>query len=121
MASPTRPPSPTDFTLHVEGVGSFVFGYRKMPDELKIAAEFSRICEGVDKPNEFLQLVGNWIATLRVLTVRGPEGWDLDELDPLSDEDYAKLAKVYSALRAKEDSFRSGKKQAGEGKGEAVG
>ena len=120
MSRQPRDPSPTDFTITVDGVGPFTFARRLMRDELSIAAEFSRICEGVETPNEFLLTVGSWMATLRVLTVHAPDGWDLDAMDPLDNETYARLFKVYSALRAKEGSFRR-KSAAGKGDGAGVG
>lgn len=115
-----RSASSTDFLVPVEGVGDFVFGRRKMADHLKINVEYARITEGVT-PTPWLDTVASWIATLRVLAVRLPEGFDLDELDPLDEETYAKLLKINSALRAKEDSFRGKPQAAGEGSGQAPG
>lgn len=94
-----------DFIVSVPDVGSFTFGRRTMADEIKIQVEYARLIEGVE-PTEWLNLVGGWMAALRVMTVRAPEGWDLDELDPLDDATYAKLAAVHSALTEKERSFR---------------
>lgn len=83
-----------------------------MRSELAIAAEFSRLSEGIAMPSAFLETVGGWIATLKVLTLVAPDGWVLDELDPLDDENYARLMKVHGALRAREDEFR-GKSKSG--------
>lgn len=116
----SRQPSATDFTVSVEGIGAFTFAKRTMRDELRIAAEFSRVCEGVEEPNEFLRTVGSWISTLRVLTVSAPAGWDLDEMDPLDEDTYANLFKVHFALREKEGSFRR-KGKTGQGAGPEVG
>lgn len=113
-----RLPKETDFTVQVEGVGTFTFGRRTMGDEIKIQVEYARIIDGV-VPTEWLQLVAGWISTLRVLTVRGPEGWDIDALDPLDAESYAKLRDVHSALVAKEQSFRG--KHEGHSKGTSEG
>jgi hypothetical protein len=101
-------PGTQEFDVHVEGVGAFTFARRNMRRELAIAAEFSRLTEGVDKPSAFLDTVAGWISTLKVLTLHGPDGWDLDELDPLDDENYACMLKVHAALREKEGSFRRG-------------
>lgn len=100
-----RRPQPTDFVVPVEGVGNFTFGKRTMADEIKIQVEYARIIEGVE-PTEWLSRVGGWISTLKVLTVRAPDGWDIDEMDPLDDEVYANIALVFLALRSREDSFR---------------
>jgi len=113
----SRLPAATDFHVPIEGIGTFSFAKRTMRDELKIAAEFSRLTEGVDAPTPFLATVAGWISQLRVLTVSAPEGWDLDSLDPLDSDSYSKLLTVHGALREKEGSFRRGKNASGEGDG----
>lgn len=100
-----RRPQTTDFTVPVEGVGTFTFGKRTMADEIKIQVEYARIIEGVE-PTEWLARVGGWISTLKVLTVRAPDGWDIDEMDPLDEKVYENMMLVYLALRSREDSFR---------------
>lgn len=101
-------PGAKEFDLHVDGIGAFTFARRNMRAELAIAAEFSRLTEGVETPSAFLETIAGWISTLKVLTLKAPDGWLLDELDPLDDENYALLMKVHAALRAKEGSFRRG-------------
>lgn len=96
----------TDFSVDVEGVGTFIFGRRTMRDEIKIQVEYARLTEGV-QPTTWLDLVAGWMSALRILTVQAPDGWDLDALDPLDEASYAKLAKVHRALTDKEGSFRS--------------
>ena len=111
-----RQPKNTDFELHVEGLGRFVFGRRTMGDELAIQREYSNIIQGVT-PSDWLTTMAGWLSVLRVLTVRAPEGWNPDEMDPLDEATYANLFKVYTALRDKEGSFRPGQKVAPEGNG----
>lgn len=106
----------SDFTVTVEGVGAFTFGRRKMKDELAIQREFADIIGGV-QPTPWLEAVGGWISALKVLTVRAPAGWDLEEMDPLDEATYSKLNRVYQALREKEGSFRSGQAAAGPASG----
>lgn len=101
--------SPTDFFVDVGGIGNFSFGQRKLRDELRIAAEYSRLTEGVETPTEWLAIVAGWISALTVLTVSAPDGWNLDDMDPLDQETYDKLHTVHAALRSKENSFRKGK------------
>ncbi len=96
-----------DFTITVDGIGVFRFGRRTMRDEIRIQVEYARMIEGVE-PTAWLSAVCGWLATLRVLSVDVPEGWDLDALDPLDDGVYARLLKVYTALAEKERSFRPG-------------
>lgn len=110
----------TDFDVDVEGVGVFRFGKRTMRDEIKVQVEYARMIEGVE-PTEWLALVAGWMSSLKVLTVRAPDGWDIDDLDPLDDETYARLMKVHAALTAKERSFRSGTGKAVEAQGQVTG
>lgn len=112
---PRKPNPATDFNVTVEGVGHFTFGRRTMADEFAIQRKFADLAGGADH-TEWLSIVGGWVSALTVLTVRAPEGWDIDEMDPLDQDVYANLKKVYDALRDKEDSFR-GKR----GKGSEAG
>jgi hypothetical protein len=102
----SRSASDTDYHLDVDDVGHFVFARRMMRDEMRIAAEFSRLTEGVDTPTTYLAQMCTWMATLKVLLVEGPTGWDVDTLDPLEQDSYDKILLVYGALRAKEEDFR---------------
>lgn len=110
---PPRKPGPRDFTVPVEGLGDFVFGYRKMADHIAIEVEFARLTQGV-QPTPWLLAFGEWMSTLRILMVKAPNGFDLDELDPLDDGVFDQLRAIFRALREKEDSFRQGRKKAGE-------
>ena len=101
-----RKPQPTDFPVDVPDVGRFTFAKRRMDDEFAIQVAYARRIDGIQFPTDWLELVGTWLATLSVLTVRGPEGWNLEEMDPLDPDTYAKLKKVYDSLREKEQSFR---------------
>lgn len=115
-----RPAGKNDFPLDVEGVGMFVFGRRTLADEIKINVEYSRLTEAVE-PTRWLDQVATWLATLKVMTVRTPETFVIDDLDPLDDETYAKLLKVHMMLVAKERSFRLKPDQAGEAGGAGAG
>ena len=115
-----RPANKTDFTVDVEGVGRFVFGKREMADEIKIHVEYSRLTEAVT-PTPWLDQVATWMSTLRVMTVRFPGGFDIDELDPLEDDTYQKLMKAHAAFLAKERSFRLNKGAAVEAGGASEG
>ena len=115
-----RKPQETDFSVPVEGIGNFTFGRRTMADEIKIQVEFARIIDGVE-PTAWLNTVGGWLSTLRVMTVRAPADWDIEGLDPTDDETYAKLGRVYDALIQKERSFRRKPEPVGEGSGASAG
>lgn len=107
---------PTDFTIPVDGVGVFTFGKRTMRDEIAIQVAYARYIDGVE-PTAWLQAVCGWLSSLSVLTVRAPDGWDLDELDPLDDDSYRRLKLVHDALSEKELSFRRGPGTGSEARG----
>jgi len=111
-----RAAKPTDFRVPVEGVGEFVFAKRTMADEIKVQVEFARMIDGVE-PTQWLQVVCGALADLRVLTVKAPDGWDIDDLEPADEEVYAKLVKSHEALREKERSFRRPKGEVDQGGG----
>lgn len=104
-----RPAAATDFFVVVDGVGNFSFAKRKLADEMRITAEYSRLTEGVETPTVWLELVAGWISALKILMVSAPDGWDIDEMDPLDQDTYTTLGKVHQALRDKETSFRQNK------------
>lgn len=120
-----RNPSRNDYEVPVEGIGNFTFARRAIGDELKIQAEYARINDGVSQPTPWLYSLATWFSALRVLMVKAPDGWSLEELDPLEDESYAKIKQVYEAMREKEDSFRrkpgAGSKAPGQGDGKDGG
>lgn len=102
-----RIPAPTDFSINVPDVGNFVFGKRKMRDDIDAHVEFARIIDGVT-PTQWLNVVAGAVSDLKVLTVSAPRGWDLDEMELSDDEVYDRLLKVHTALRNRERSFRKG-------------
>lgn len=108
-----RAGSKSDYKVNVEGVGVFTFAKRTMKDEIKIQVEYARLIDGTE-PTEWLQSVCGWLANFKVLMVSAPEDWDLEEMDPLDNESYTRMALVYGALREKERSFRSVSQQVSE-------
>lgn len=97
--------SKDDFFEDVEGVGRFRFRQRKMADEMEIQRLYADYIGGVI-PTQWLALLAEYQSALRVLTVAGPDDWDLDTLDPLEPETYNKLRRVFIALRECEERFR---------------
>lgn len=94
------------FEIHVPGVGTFECQRRNMRDELRIEAEYSRLTEGIETPTDALETSARMISAIKVLVTSAPEGWDIDEMDPFDQDTYAKIVKVYLAIREKENSFR---------------
>lgn len=116
-----RTPKQTDFYVDVEGVGRFRFARRTLMLEAEVQREYAMIAGGVD-PTAWLMTLGEYISTLRVLIVEGPEDWDMDNMDGLDDDTYEKISKVFHALREREETFRrrhgAKGKAPGEGNGE---
>lgn len=94
------------FIVHVDDVGTFKFKPRSMRTEIAINVEYSRLTEGVDTPTAWLDIVASAMATLKVMTLDAPAGWDILNMDPLDEVSYERIVKVHAALRAKEESFR---------------
>lgn len=115
----TRISKPTDYTVTADGIGTFTFGRRNnMRDELDVQREYSSILRGVT-PTVWFDTLANWFAIFRVMTVHAPDGWDLEAFDPMADDTYAKLQRVYDAMSEKESSFRSDNAAPSQGGGAA--
>ncbi len=110
-----------NYFIEVPGVGRFEIAPRRMGTHCEILAEYSSLTKGVETPTHYLQWYGSMVATLKVMIVSGPNGWDMDDMDPLDPETTETLAKVFNALRAKEDSFRAKRKQPGTESGTGTG
>ena len=118
-----RKPSGTDFhvdadyevresgkVVRTEPLGRFTFGRRTMRDMFLIRSEYNRLTNGNYTEDGVPVDIGAWaVATLSVLMVATPDSFDLDKIDPLTDDSWEdKTAGVYTALRAKELHFRTG-------------
>lgn len=117
-----RKPSHNDYTVPVEGLGTFTFARRTLGDEIAIQVERSRILDGVQHPTDVLWNMAVWLSTIRVLMVSAPGAWNPDDLDPLDPKTFDEISRVFIAMRTKEDSFRrkhgAGSEGAGSGDGE---
>lgn len=111
------PNATTDFVAPVDGVGTFTFAKKSFRDQVAIEVEYARLTEGVETVTNFLYNIATAMATLTVLTVTAPDGWDINALDPEDDESYMKLMKVWGALRDKQSAFRKAAKPGSEGAG----
>ncbi|ECB1886238.1 hypothetical protein IAJ44_004294 [Salmonella enterica] len=105
---------PTDFFENIDGIGRFRFARRKMADELQIQRLYAEYAGGVE-PTVWLATLAEYLSTLRVLIVEAPESWDLDSMDPLDDDTYKKISRVFVALREREETFRAGAGNNGKG------
>jgi len=99
---------PTDFYVDTPDIGRFNFARRQIGDVFKIRGRYNQLTEGFyDAEGRMADLVALAYVTIQTLLVSGPEGFDIDALDPLLDDDFdSKLLVIWRALRDKELSFR---------------
>ncbi|WP_429565670.1 hypothetical protein [Paraburkholderia sp. MM6662-R1] len=92
----------------MDGLGRFCFARRSIGDVYKIRGRYNQVTGGFyDEEGRMADLSALGYVTIQTLLVEAPDGFDLDSLDPLVDDDYdQKIVSVFAALREKELSFR---------------
>lgn len=95
------------FPVEVDGIGAFTFAKRTMRHQFQIEGEASRVLGGPCE-DEALRSGAMSFATLLVLTVESPPGWDIEGFDPLDPAETAKIFEVARRLREVEATFRPG-------------
>jgi hypothetical protein len=95
------------YPLSVEKIGDFRFRKRKVPDQIRIQADAVRLMGGVSDDPDLTDFAMAW-STLKTLAVAMPEGFDMDEMDPLDSADTDRVWAVWRALRVEEAKFRKG-------------
>jgi hypothetical protein len=99
----------SDFTLDVEGVGKWRFARRNLGDAIRIKQRCVEIAGIAGQIDAELSWWANTVATVEVLMVASPPGWegDLQEIDMFGGDDkIGQLIKVWEALLEKENTFR---------------
>lgn len=115
-----RQPKANDYYFDVPDVGRFRAARRTMTIEVEIQREYASMAGGVE-PTAWLMTLAEYLSTLRVLIVDAPESWDMENMDPLDDETYQTLGRVFAALREREETFRRKPRAPGEENGAANG
>lgn len=96
------------YALHVEGVGDFQCSRRTNRVQMALLAEVARLTAGLDIIPGWLRDYTESYALLKVLVLRGPDGWALDDMDASDPATYETMLKVVRAITAKEVAFRQG-------------
>jgi hypothetical protein len=111
----SRAPHAADFFVDVGQLGRFNFARRQIGDVFKIRGRYNQLTEGFyDAEGRMADLVALAYVTIQTLLVSGPDGFDIDTLDPLIDDEFdTKLLSIWRALRDKELSFRPKPQEAG--------
>lgn len=115
-----RQPKANDYYIDVNGIGRFRCARRSLSIEVEVQREYASMAGGV-APTAWLMTLAEYLSTLRVLIVDAPEGWDMENMDPLDDETYQKLGRVFAALREREETFRGKPRTAGQAESPANG
>ena len=97
------------FPVSVDGVGDFVFKRRSLDAQFKIEAAAVRFLGG-ETASDSLYRMAMSFATVSHLAVTVPDGWNIDEIDPLDNEQLDRVHLVFRRLRAAEETFRAGAK-----------
>ena len=92
--------------VSVEGIGEFTFRKRTWYDQMALEGAAERITGGPVQ-SEGLQYFATAAATLKVLMVSAPPGFDLNDLDPLDPASYLQVQSVFKEFRAAEARFRA--------------
>ena len=101
---------PPTHEITVDGVGRFVFARRTMRNSMAILAKASDLRHGVpaDALDAETAAVIDALATLPVLTLEAPGGWNPEAADPFDPSSYSDIFRVWEALRTAEETFRKG-------------
>lgn len=104
----SRQPTSTDFPVDVPSIGRFMFARKSKLDIYKIRGNYNHLTNGnYDGDGNFADVGAFAFISIEQLLVSAPVGFDLDEMDPILDEDFEeKILMVWKALRDKELSFR---------------
>lgn len=109
---------PRTYLVDVEGVGTFTFRRRTIGDLARIPNQAILILGGIPQ-HAWLLDQATMLAELEVLTVKSPDGWDMDDLDPVDEHDVARVRLVHGRLIEEEERFR-GRSRADRGEDRAA-
>ncbi|WP_295455304.1 hypothetical protein [uncultured Thiodictyon sp.] len=94
------------FMVPVDAVGVFECRRRTMRVAVAITAEYNRLTEGAESIGGEFAGICNFLAYLKAMVVRGPDGWDPYAIDPDDEAAVAALQDVYAAIKTAEGRFR---------------
>lgn len=100
-------PSEKTFSADVENIGSFTFKYPRVMDELAIDAKAADLLDGNKNPSVYANNIAYEMATLSFVTVKAPEGWNLEKI-----YNYKELDAVYQVYLQRVLQFRGENKKA---------
>lgn len=92
-------------TVDVDGVGQFEFHHRTLTLQVGVEAILNRMLDG-PVSDEKLLYVARAISTVKKLAIKWPEGFDLEAIDPIDENEVGSVLKAYGGLLEAEANFR---------------
>jgi len=113
----------TDFSILLDGIGTFTFNRKSYGAQIKIDAVRARILGAnydIEKVDATLNMHASLVGLYSALVVSCPPGWEnIEQVDMTEEPDLDnKILELYMELRARLDSFRVKK---GPGSGNSAG
>lgn len=96
------------YTFDVDGIGTFVFRRRTMAHRYSITAAALKIMGTGEVTNLGLLAETEKMAEVQLLCVSAPEGWNVEDMDPLDPEEMRQFGIVHARFREAEETFRRG-------------
>jgi len=94
------------YVVEIDNVGTFEISRFTFGVKQKVRLSYQRAVQGDDSQlDETTKSIFWALAYLKACIIKAPDGWNLDDLSPDEGED--QLIKIYQAIQAKEDLFRS--------------
>lgn len=101
---------PKTFQVNVDNVGTFECRRRVMRTAINIEVEYARLTQGVTGLDVETQYFCRILAYLKAMVISGPDGWDIDDMDPDDAGESQRLQEVFAAIKAEDERFRGGAK-----------
>ena len=102
-------PSEKNFTAEVPEIGTFVFKYPTLMDELQIDSKMSSLLAGNSTPSITAVNIAYQMALLAHVTVKAPEEWKLEDLysDKQLDAVYKEYLRGYREVFGEDEASDS--------------
>ena len=95
-----------DYLIDAPGIGKFRFAHETLADHIAISARYTELSKGQGKNNNYLLTLALFTATIEVLGVSLPEGWDNLADKEFTPELSTQLITVGNLLNDAVESFR---------------
>jgi hypothetical protein len=105
------------FIVEIDGTGSFEIKRNTMSESMRVGAEYNRLVEGQSQVYDYFGRFCVIYATLKIMIVKSPPGFDIDKMDPNNDTTFSLFYELYNKIQEREEFFRTGSQSDGKTKG----